>query len=262
MTRHGIFLFENPPGEQALQDCLDALDACDYPWERCLPELRAESDGIVRVTWVTDGPQGANGWYNSNGHTTNRITLSSRHGGAEYGFVFLHEAGHMVDDCVLSFDQKRSLQAKWHTDDDGFYNGRTDPNDRTDPPQSHEWSHEREHVEAWSAMYEAYVHRHAEAFADTFVQVFAPGVWTDHYPRFSHWSTDVAGLRQIILERTMPYSDVDPDSTHGEAIARAHDLGLLTGFPDGTFRPSIPLTREAAAAVMVRLYDKLNTDRT
>ena len=35
---------------------------------------------------------------------------------------------------------------------------------------------------------------------------------------------------------------------------------LLQGYGDGTFRPNEPLTRAQAAAVMVRLHDKLKEE--
>ena len=43
-------------------------------------------------------------------------------------------------------------------------------------------------------------------------------------------------------------------------ILRAAELGLLQGYGDGTFRPNEPLTRAQAAAVMVRLHDKLKEE--
>jgi len=252
MTRHGIFTFENPPTDEALQQCLDALDSCDYPFERCLPELRRESDSLVRVTWEEDGPQGASGWYR--GWNVNRIVLSRRYTYTEFGFVFLHEAGHMVDDTVLTRDQRAALLAKWHTDLDGPYDGRTDPNDHSDDPGPFAWSHDTEHDEGWRTRND-YLLRPNESFADAFVAAFAPTIFPN--VRFAHWSDDIVGIRQLILERAMTYSDVNPDGVHTENINRASDLGLVNGYSDGTFKPSEPITREAVATMLVHLYDLL-----
>lgn len=40
-----------------------------------------------------------------------------------------------------------------------------------------------------------------------------------------------------------------------EAIDKAKELGIMSGYEDGTFRPTQPLTREEAAVVAVRLWD-------
>jgi hypothetical protein len=44
----------------------------------------------------------------------------------------------------------------------------------------------------------------------------------------------------------------DGGDTHGDAIACVHQLGVLAGHGDGTFRPGEPITRAQAAAVLVR----------
>lgn len=41
------------------------------------------------------------------------------------------------------------------------------------------------------------------------------------------------------------------------AVKQAVDLGLITGFEDGTFRPTEPMTREQVAVVVMRLYNVL-----
>lgn len=70
-------------------------------------------------------------------------------------------------------------------------------------------------------------------------------------------STAVAGGKTY---KGGPYPDVPADHTHAASIARARDLGLLVGRANGTFGPAEPLSRAAAATVLVRLYDLLDGD--
>ena len=42
-----------------------------------------------------------------------------------------------------------------------------------------------------------------------------------------------------------------------DEIDRAMELGLVTGYPDGTFQPDKPITRAEAAVMLLRLYDKI-----
>jgi hypothetical protein len=54
----------------------------------------------------------------------------------------------------------------------------------------------------------------------------------------------------------MVYSDVPADHTHREGIERAAELGLVQGFPDGTFRPEQPVTRGQLATILMRQSDR------
>ena len=57
-------------------------------------------------------------------------------------------------------------------------------------------------------------------------------------------------------EPMLPENDY---STHWAAdeIDRAMELGLVKGYPDGTFQPDKPITRAEAAVLLLRLYDKI-----
>lgn len=48
-----------------------------------------------------------------------------------------------------------------------------------------------------------------------------------------------------------PFTDVPTDHPYCAEIAAAKDLGFFEGWPDGTFRPSLPITRQAVAAAMI-----------
>ena len=48
------------------------------------------------------------------------------------------------------------------------------------------------------------------------------------------------------------FSDVPADSYYAEAIAAAKDLGIASGYGDGTFRPDAPVTRQDATVFLQR----------
>lgn len=53
------------------------------------------------------------------------------------------------------------------------------------------------------------------------------------------------------------FSDVAQDRWSRPAIEQARERGLMTGYPDGTFKPGQAVTREELATVVVRLDDRL-----
>ena len=63
---------------------------------------------------------------------------------------------------------------------------------------------------------------------------------------------EIAGLAQDLPH---PFTDV---STNGGYITMAYDLGLITGTTAATFSPDTAATREQAAVILMRLYDKLH----
>jgi hypothetical protein len=118
-----------------------------------------------------------------------------------------------------------------------------------------EWAHVHEHPETWRAGTRApsYYHRINEAYADAFVAAFAPTIWDRDYHRFTHATSDTAEVRRLTLEREiMSCTDVPADHTHRENIERAAELGLVQGYPDGTFRPEQPVTRGQLATILMR----------
>jgi S1-C subfamily serine protease len=51
----------------------------------------------------------------------------------------------------------------------------------------------------------------------------------------------------------MGFTDVDPDRWSAKDISRLVDVGLMSGYPDGTFQPAQGVTREELASVVSRL---------
>ena len=54
---------------------------------------------------------------------------------------------------------------------------------------------------------------------------------------------------------TDAFSDVSSSEWYARAVGWAHGAGIVEGYPDGTFRPDGLLTREEAAAAVVRYGD-------
>ncbi|WP_053956540.1 S-layer homology domain-containing protein [Inediibacterium massiliense] len=53
------------------------------------------------------------------------------------------------------------------------------------------------------------------------------------------------------------FVDVDEKKWSAPYIQKAYELEIMKGYEDGTFKPSNPLTREEAAVLIVKLYEKL-----
>ena len=60
----------------------------------------------------------------------------------------------------------------------------------------------------------------------------------------------VAGKPEV--EHASPFTDVPEKKYYSDAVAWAAESGVVTGFPDGTFRPDENITREQLAAILYR----------
>ncbi|MEX2542480.1 MAG: S-layer homology domain-containing protein [Trueperaceae bacterium] len=67
-------------------------------------------------------------------------------------------------------------------------------------------------------------------------------------------------LGTVSAQQTPRLSDVPGDHWAADAVQRIVDLGIITGFPDGTFRGNEAFTRYQAALVVDRLLDVLSED--
>lgn len=68
--------------------------------------------------------------------------------------------------------------------------------------------------------------------------------------------TSLAGA---VSNSACPFTDV---TTNRGFITMAYDMGIVNGMGDGTFAPGTAATREQAAAILVRLYDRLHAEST
>ena len=59
-------------------------------------------------------------------------------------------------------------------------------------------------------------------------------------------------VRQENFTRTNPYSDVAGTAWYNNAVSTLSAMGIITGYPDGTFRPNAAITRAEFAAIAAR----------
>lgn len=67
-------------------------------------------------------------------------------------------------------------------------------------------------------------------------------------------------VRDENLTKTNRYSDVAATSWYNTAVSTLSSMGIITGYPDGTFRPNAAITRAEFAAIAAR-FDS-NGDKT
>ena len=53
-----------------------------------------------------------------------------------------------------------------------------------------------------------------------------------------------------------PFSDVEEGAWYYQYIMAASDMGLINGYPDGTFQPNNPITRAESCAIVNRTLDR------
>ena len=63
-------------------------------------------------------------------------------------------------------------------------------------------------------------------------------------------------------EADAPFKDVSPSDWYGAAVAWAAEQGVVSGYPDGTFLPANPVTRQELVALMYRYALSLGADGT
>lgn len=252
MTRHrvGAFILDNPPDDGQIRMVENVLATTDYPWRRILPAVRRDPDQAVIIRWLSKTAGGTGLFYGG----SYEIHLGMQYDGWEDGvdFVLAHELGHLVDRATLRDEDRDALTALLHA---------SPPTHRDRPG---EWSHDNPHNENWTRRDKPYYLMLNEAYADLWVRTFAPSLMPgdpDKWVRFTHWTDDIDAVRNLTLRRSIDvFSDVPEGHPHREGIERAAELGLVGGYPDGTFRPEDPLTRGQAATIAVRQYDRMLAD--
>ncbi len=68
-------------------------------------------------------------------------------------------------------------------------------------------------------------------------------------------------VRDENLTKTNRYSDVAATSWYNTAVSTLSSMGIITGYPDGTFRPNAAITRAEFAAIAARFDKRRRQDR-
>lgn len=221
----GPFRLINPPDGQEII-IRAAYDAIDFPWERFAVALARDSDKAILVEWDDTG-QGVSGL--AYGYSL-RIVLSTRSYHLDTGaaFVFAHEVGHLVDSATLRDEDRADIMELTHAShltyrDDG--RGKTFNDDWW--PTAHAKPHDDED---WTNG-DDYLFRHNEAFADLFVEAFAPSIWDGtalgtgrRYPRFVHTTEDLESLRELVLWQPPPPPEPKEKNTLSRGAPIDHAL--------------------------------------
>ena len=67
----------------------------------------------------------------------------------------------------------------------------------------------------------------------------------------------IGALTATAVAQTQRFPDVPVDHYAFEAVEWAAEVGVTTGYPDGTFKPEQPLSKRHAVVFMERYYDKI-----
>ena len=68
--------------------------------------------------------------------------------------------------------------------------------------------------------------------------------------------------REAYWSQTNPYSDVASGDWYNNAISTLTSMGILDGYPDGTFRPTEPITRSEFTKIAVSFFEFTEGDFT
>ncbi len=72
---------------------------------------------------------------------------------------------------------------------------------------------------------------------------------------FAEYITKALGLYRIQVAKAGKFADVNISNELADAITIATDYGIISGYPDGTFRPDNKISREEAMAMYSRAMD-------
>jgi hypothetical protein len=153
--------------------------------------------------------------------------------------IFAHELGHALDHLLFTDDDQRDeLHALLHRGslpqncNDGHWYMRTwDMWTHSDAPGE---------AVAWAVSYLAGMTR---------ITNYGPHSWD------GVWAERIRDLFWQQAKGIQVFNDVPADHTHADAIHRLAAMGIVGGFPDGTFKPSDPVTRGQLATIISRVLD-------
>ena len=71
----------------------------------------------------------------------------------------------------------------------------------------------------------------------------------------------IGALTATAVAQSQRFPDVAPDHYAYEAVGWAAEVGVTTGYTDGTFKPQRPLSKRHAVVFMERYYDEIPRSR-
>lgn len=203
MTRLGVFdLIDATPEEYELIE--DAYSHIEFNWELVANALNG---GVITVSCTI--LESLLGDYSG---AYNRIRLNRNYGLNHYPFTFTHEVGHMIDDILLTYDQKAAIIAKMLL------------------PENYMVGHDSvEHQEAWEKVDTTYQWKIHEAWADLFVAAYSPVLWGEKSTaRFKHWVNDLDWVRGLF-----PDTPPQPEKEKKVFIAKCDGFAPVFFFSPG-----------------------------
>lgn len=247
-----FFRLVDPPTEDAfgpfdtVEWAEDTIARIDFPWWRCNPyrwRKYEAQDCRVLVEWGDAGDGNMGRWSRSAGKITmdaHKFRIQSKGPTSVVTMTLAHEIGHMVDSTVLDVPAQNAIMQLMHTPPSPVLGPCYDETRWELPTSRTTW-------------YE----RHKEAYADQFVEAFAPEIWNQREWRTHHTHVDPVEIRRLTLGATVPtpFTDIDDESPEAkEAIGWGYATGIIAGTTPTTFDGEKPVTRRQVALFLHRLY--------
>ena len=128
--------------------------------------------------------------------------------------------------------------------------------------------HERQYVQIGEPYYKDVTNNQRFAYAVGYLSAhdqldgFPDGTFRPHskLTRAEAVLLIARALQLDVADKETEFEDVSEKSKAAGHIAAAVKAGIISGYPDGTFRPSVPMTRAEMAIVLTRAFD-LTLDR-
>jgi hypothetical protein len=251
--RYGIFeirpeTFEGPTWQRdaAVQRVVDTLDACSFPWWRCIPALK-RVDGPPPFPFPIDwkSSKDTSGWA---GYVSRNHMWLTEHANVQ---TIAHELAHVAD--LMSLGHSTTLKGP-------VFNTLTGPYRRTLLDLATFHGEGGPTTDAWMPSgfnHVAWEFRPVEAFTVPWTRIYFKEV-KYHYPvwRFAEswqWPSFFDEITQNAIEirRIQLFKDqANISQAHLDNVLWLAERDLVRGDANGNFNPHSNITREQLASVM------------